>query len=60
MKSVTGIEFFFDYVKLLYYKCHEINWNCDGLCIGSPDWKNKKDNKCFQYAVIAMLNHEDP
>ena len=55
-------EFVFDYVHLLYYKCHKINLN-------HGDWiKNKKatinlinekDNKWFQYAVTVALNHEE-
>ena len=54
-------EFVFDFVHLLYYKCHKINLNRGGSYIDSPDWiKNKKgtinpmikrDNKYFQYAV---------
>ena len=54
---------------LLYYKCHKINLNHDGSYIDSPDWIknknatmnpiNKKDNKCFQYAVTVALNHEE-
>ena len=53
----------------MYYKCHEINPNCDGSYIDSPDWIknkkatinpiNKKDNKCFQYAVTVALNYEE-
>ena len=36
-------EFVFDYVQLLYYKCHKINLNQGGLYVDSPDWiKNKK------------------
>ena len=36
-------EFVFDYVQLLYYKCHKINLNLGGLYIDSLDWiKNKK------------------
>ena len=41
----------------------------DHILVVDPDWvKNKKatinpinqkDNKCFQYAVTAMLNHEE-
>ena len=60
---MRGIEFIFDYVHLLYYKCHKINSNCGGSYIDSPDWIknkkatinpiNKKDNECFQYAVIV-------
>ena len=62
-------EFVFNYVHSLYYKCHKINPNCAGSYIYSPDWIknkkttinpiNKKDNKCFQYAVIVALSHEE-
>ena len=50
LQSMRGSEFVFDYVQLLYYKCHRINFNCGGLYIGSPDWiKNKKSNdKSYQ------------
>ena len=55
-------EFVFDYVHLIYYKCHKINLNCGGSNIDSSDWINpinKKDNKCFQYTVTVALNHEE-
>ena len=40
-----NLEGIFDYVHLLYYKCHKINANCGGSYIDSPDWiKNKKSN----------------
>ena len=62
-------EFALDYVHLLYYKCHKINPNRGGSYIDSPDWIkikkatidpiNKKDIKCFQYAVTVTLNHEE-
>ena len=65
---MRGSEFVFDYVHLIYYKCHRINLNRRGSYIDSSDWiKNKKttinhtnnkDNKCFQYAVTVMLNYE--
>ena len=67
MESKKGSEFFFDYVHLLYYKCHKINLNRGGSYIDSPDWIknkkvtvnpiNKKDNTCCQYAVTIALNH---
>ena len=67
-ESMKGSEFGFDYVHLLYYKCYKINANRGGSYIDSPDWIkskkattnpiNKKDNKCFQYAVTVALNHE--
>ena len=66
---MRGSEFVFDYVQLLYYKCHNINFNHGGSYIDSPDWIknkkaamnpiNKKDNKCFQYAVTVSLNYEE-
>ena len=40
---MKGNELVFDYVHLLYYKCHKINWNCAGSYIDSSDWiKNEK------------------
>ena len=68
LKSMKGSEFVFDYVQLLYYKCHKINSNLGGSYVDSPDWIknkkatinpiNKKDNKCFQYVVTVALNYE--
>ena len=65
---MKGSEFVFDYVQLLYYKCHKRNPYRGGSNIDSPNWiKNKKStinsinkkyNKCFQYAVKVALNHE--
>ena len=62
-------EFVFDYVNLLYYKCHKINLNHSVSYIDSPDWIknkketinfiNKKDNKCFQYNVTVGLYHKE-
>ena len=69
LESMEGSEFVFDYVHLLYYKCHKINLNCGRSYIDSSDrikskkatinLINKKDNKCFQYAVTVALNHEE-
>ena len=68
LESMKGSEFVFDYVQLLYYKCHKINPNRGGSYIDSPDWIknkkatinpiNKKDNECFQYTITVALNHE--
>ena len=41
---MKGIEFVFDYVHLLYYKCYKINRNCGGSYIDSP----KAINKSYQ------------
>ena len=68
LESMEGSEFVSVYIHLLYYKCHEINPNCGGSYIDSPDWiKNKKatinpinkKNKCFQHAVTVASNHEE-
>ena len=69
MESIKCSEFVFDYVHLLYYKCHKTNPNRGGSYIDSPAWiknkkatidpVNKKDNKCFQYVVKLALNHEE-
>ena len=66
---MKGSKFVFNYVHLLYYKFYEINLNCGGSYIDSPDWiKNKKasincvnnkDNNYFQQAVTVKLNDEE-
>ena len=63
---MRGSDYIFDYVHLLYCKCHKINPNRGGSYIDSPDWIkskkarinsiNQKYNKRFQYAVISGLN----
>ena len=60
---------FFDCAHLLYHKFHKTNFKRGGSYVDSPDWiKNKKatinpidkkDNKCFQYALAVVLNHEE-
>ena len=69
LESIKGGEFVFDYVQLLYYKCHKANLSRGGSYINSPDQIknkkatinpiNKKDNKCFQYIVTVALNYEE-
>ena len=69
LESMKGSEFVFDYDHLLYYKCNKINQNRRETCKDSPDWiknkkatinpLNKKDNKCFQFALTIALNHEE-
>ena len=38
---MKGSEFVFDYIHLLYYKCHKINPNRTGSYINSRDWIKK-------------------
>ena len=43
LESMKGGEFIFDYVQLLYHKCHKTNPNLGRLYMDLPDWiKNKK------------------
>ena len=66
--SMSGSDFIFDSVELLYYKFYEINFKRGGSFIDYPDWIKKKkatiiptnvDDKCFQYAVTVALNYEE-
>ena len=68
LESMKGSVFIFNSVHLLYYKCHQKNWTCGGSCIDSPYWikkkatmnpLNRKNNKCYQYAVTVALNNEE-
>ena len=65
---MKGSKFVFDSVDLFHYKCHKISLNRGESYIDSPKWlKNKKatrnlknkDEKCFQFAITAALNHEN-
>ena len=49
LESMRGSEFVFDYVHLLYYKCHKINLNLGGSYTDSTDWiNNNNNNKSYQ------------
>ena len=63
-----GSEFIPDSVELLEYELHKIDIIRAESYIVSPDWiankkatinpKNEKDNKCFQWSIIAGLNYK--
>ena len=43
LESMNVSKFAFDYVHLLYYKCHKLNPSRGGPYINSPKWiKTKK------------------
>ena len=48
LESIKGSEFIFDYVYLMYYKCHKINLNRSGPYIDPPDLIKKSNNKYYQ------------
>ena len=65
---MRGIEFIFDSVQMMYYRCYKENFRGSGSYIDSPDWIKKAkatvnpkntDGKCFQYAVTVALNYEE-
>ena len=52
---MKGSEFVFDYVYLLYYKCHKTNQNHGGSYIDSPNWiKIKKAKKILSIKKIII------
>ena len=65
---MRGSEFVYDSVDVLYYNLNKVSLSIGGSYIGSPKWlknkkatinpQNKKDDRCFQYAVTVVLNHE--
>ena len=60
-------KFIPDSVELLEYELHKIDIIRAESYIVSSNWiankkatinqKNEKDNKCFQWSIIAVLNH---
>ena len=61
--------FVIESVDLLFYSLHKKRLRKGGSYIESPEWlrnkratvnpKNKKDDKCFQYALTVALNHQN-
>ena len=66
-ESMGESRFIFDRADLLYYSREKTSLKRSGSYIKSPKWlKNKKaiinpkndDDKCFQYSLIAALDHQ--
>ena len=65
---MRGSEFVYDSVDVLYYNFNKVSLSRGGSYIDSPKWlknkkatvnpQNKKDDRCFQYAVTVALNYE--
>ena len=53
-EKMRGSEFVFDGINLLHYDLNKISLN-RGATINP---QNKKDDKCFQYALTVALNHK--
>ena len=67
-ESMKGSQFIFDSVDLISYKLQKQVLTERDHHIDSPEWlENKKaiinprnnDDKCFQYALTATLNHQN-
>ena len=65
---MTGINYFFDSVQLIYYECHRGSFIDDGSYINSLDRITKTkttinqksiDDKCIPYTPTAPLNYEE-
>ena len=66
--KMKGSSFTFERIDLLEYHLHKISHSGSSY-INSPEWlknkkvttnaQNTKDNKCFQYAIIAALNYRN-
>ena len=67
-ESMRGSEFVYDSIDVLYYNLNKVSLSRGGSYVDSPKWlknkkatinpQNKKDDRCFQYAVTVALNHE--
>ena len=67
-ESMRGSKFVYDTVDVLYYNLNKVTLSRGGSHIDSAKWlknkkatinpQNKKDDKCFQYALTVALNHE--
>ena len=65
---MEGSEFYFDGINALYYDLNKTSLNRGGSHMKSPEWvsvkdatinpENKKDDKCFQYALTVAFNYE--
>ena len=67
-ESMRGSEFVYNSVDVLYYNLNKVSLSSGGSYIDSSKWmknkkttinpQNKKDDRCFQYAVTVALNYE--
>ena len=68
-ESMKGSDFVRNSIDLLYYHLHKISLKRGESYVDSPEWlpskretinpKNKKDDRCFQYALTVALNYQN-
>ena len=66
--KMTGSSYFFEKLDSLEYHFHKVTLKRGSSYIPSPKWRNNKkstinpqnteDNNCFQYSIVAALNHQ--
>ena len=66
--KITGSSYFFEKVESLQYHLHKVTLKRGSSYIPRAEWINNKkctinphninDNNCFQYSVVAALNHQ--
>jgi len=69
LNTMEASDYVFVRIVEMTYHCHRVDLNRGGSYIELPDWvknkkccinpKNKDDDKCFKWAVIAALHHKD-
>ena len=67
--TMKGSSYIFEHIDLLEYHFHKISLSRGSSYIKSFEWiynkgvtlnpKNTKDSNCFQFAIIAALNHQN-
>ena len=65
-KSISGNDFIFGLVQLMYCEYAKVNFQRGGSYIDSPDCMKKEtrnpkntDHKCFQYVATVALTYEE-
>ena len=66
---MKGSNYIFDHVNSLEHHFHKVTLSRGSSYIPSPEWilhkkstldpKNTDDNRCFLYAIVIALNHQN-
>ena len=66
---MKGSNYIFDHVNSFKYHFHKVSLNRGSTYIPLPDWLlhkksttnrfNDQDNRCFLYAIVIALNHQN-
>ena len=66
---MKGSNYIFDHINSLEHHFHKVTLSRGSSYIPSPEWilhkkstldhKNTDDNRCFLYAIVIVLNHQN-